>query len=96
MNNTKNLIGGMTGTAVSFLGMTIENADHFVSIICGISGLIITIITCLVIPLIRKIREAKKDGKIDDREMDEIIDTLKKGSDKVKEKIDEINEKDKK
>ena len=94
MNNTKNIIGGLTGTAVSFLGTTIENADHLISIVCGISGLIITIVTCLVIPLIRKIREAKKDGRIDDREIDEIIDTLKDGSDKVKDEIDKIKGKD--
>lgn len=94
MKNAKELIGCAAGTAISFAGTTIENVDHLVSIICGVIGLAITI-TCAIIPLVRKIRNAKKDGKIDDKEMDDIIDTIKDGADKVKDEIDKINKKGK-
>lgn len=91
MNKANEIIGGVTGTAISFAGVTIENIDHLVSIICGVIGLCITIVTCIVIPLIRKVLEAKKDGKIDDKEMDEIINTIEDGAGKVKDEIDKIN-----
>ena len=63
MDNVKSFIGGVSGSAVSFLGLSLEDADHIVGIVCGVVGLIITIISTVILPLLRRIKKAKADGK---------------------------------
>lgn len=87
--NTNRMIWGITGTLVSFTGCTLDNVNNIVSIICGILGVVITVISCVVVPVWKKIREAMKDKKIDPDELQDITDTLKDG-------IDKLNGKDKK
>ena len=63
--------------------------ENIVSIVCCIAGLIITLITCVIVPVWKKIAEAKKDGVITPDELDEIADTLQDGIDSInKEKKD--------
>lgn len=84
MNNEKNFIGGLAGCIVSFSGMTLEQADHIVSLICGVIGLVITVVSCIVIPVWKKVRDAMKDKKITPEEAEDITNTLKDGLDKLK------------
>lgn len=92
MDNVKSFIGGVSGSAVSFLGLSLEDADHIVGIICGVVGLIITIISTVIVPLLRRIKKAKADGKITLDEVTDIIENttedINKINDDVKEKID--------
>lgn len=92
MDNVKSFIGGVSGSAVSFLGLSLEDADHIVGIICGVVGLIITIISTVIVPLLRRIKKAKADGKITLDEVTNIIESttedINKINDDVKEKID--------
>ena len=74
MDNVKSFIGGVSGSAVSFLGLSLEDADHIVGIICGVVGLIITIVSTVIIPLLRRIKKAKADGKITFDEVADIIE----------------------
>ena len=86
-NNIQNFICGSIGSAISFAGCSaqaLEEMDHIFSIVCGVIGVIITVSTCIVIPLIRKIRAAKADGRITKEEVHDIIDTIKDGVDKLK------------
>lgn len=72
----KKYIGSLLGNVLSMIGVAltpeqIENTEHVMSIICMVLGLLITIITAVIIPLIKWWKEAKKDGKIDDEEKEE-------------------------
>lgn len=96
MDNAKSFVGGVTGSAVSFLSLSLEDADHLIGIICGIVGLLITIATTVVLPLLRRIKKAKEDGKVT---LDEVIDIVQDTANNVsniKENINKIDTDDKK
>lgn len=61
-NNIKNFFGGVSGALVSFLGVTIEDADHIVSIVCGVLGLIITLVFTVIIPSVKSAKEPSSEG----------------------------------
>ena len=82
MNETEKLCGALIGNAVSTAGW-LQDMENIVSIICCIAGLIITLITCVIVPVWKKIAEAKKDGVITPDELDEIADTLQNGIDSI-------------
>jgi len=92
MDNVKSFIGGVSGSAVSFLGLSLEDADHIVGIVCGVVGLIITIISTVIVPLLRRIKKAKADGKITLDEVSDIIESttedIKKVNDNIKDNAD--------
>lgn len=88
MNESEKLLGALIGNAVSTAGW-LQDMENIVSIVCCIAGLIITLITCVIVPVWKKIAEAKKDGVITPDELDEIADTLQNGIDSInKEKKD--------
>ena len=83
MNNAEKWCGALIGNVVATAGW-LQDMENIVSIICCIAGLLITFITCVVVPLWKKIAKAKEDGKITPDELQEITDTLKDGLDKIK------------
>lgn len=89
MDNVKSFIGGVGGSAVSFLGLSLEDADHIVGIICGVVGLIITIISTIILPLLRRIKKAKADGKIT---LDEVADIIENTTEDIKKVNDNIKD----
>ena len=89
MDNVKSFIGGVSGSAVSFLGLSLEDADHIVGIICGVVGLIITIISTVIVPLLRRIKKAKVDGKIT---FDEVADIIEGTTEDIKKVNDNIKD----
>ena len=89
MDNVKSFIGGVSGSAVSFLGLSLEDADHIVGIICGVVGLIITIISTVIVPLLRRIKKAKADGKIT---LDEVSDIIESTTEDIKKVNDNIKD----
>lgn len=86
MNTQKEFIGGICGTLISSAGMWAE-IESIVSIVCAVVGLCITIVTCVVIPVWKKVRDAKKDGAIDPEEAEDIANTMKDGIDRINDKI---------
>ena len=82
MSESEKLLGALIGNAVSTAGW-LQDMENIVSIVCCIAGLIITLITCVIVPVWKKIAEAKKDGKITPDELDEIADTLQDGLDSI-------------
>lgn len=83
MNNTEKLCGALIGNAVAAAGW-LQDMENIVSIVCCIAGLLITIVTCVIVPVWKKIAKAKEDGKITPDELQEIADTLKDGIDNIK------------
>ena len=94
--NNKSLIGGTIGTVISALGINVtdlQSIESIVAIICASLGAVITVISSLIIPLIKWWKEAKKDGKIDADEAEDLANKVKDGLNDVKKEIE--NEKDK-
>lgn len=83
MNNSEKLLGALIGNAVTAAGW-LQDMENIVSIVCCIAGLLITMITCVIVPLWKKISKAKEDGKLTPDELQEIADTLKDGIDQIK------------
>ena len=83
MSESEKLLGALIGNAVSTAGW-LQDMENIVSIVCCIAGLIITLITCVIVPVWKKIAEAKKDGVLTPDELDEIADTLQDGLDQIK------------
>ena len=83
MNNTDKLCGALIGNVVATAGW-LQDMENIVSIVCCIAGFLITLVTCVVVPLWKKIKEAKKDGELTPDELQEITDTLKDGIDQMK------------
>ena len=86
------LLGGLAGTTISLLGLTIstEQLEQIISIACSVTGVIIVLITSLIIPLVKWYKEAKKDGKITKEELEEGKQIISDGVNEVKDKIDDI------
>lgn len=83
MNESEKLLGALIGNAVSTAGW-LQDMENIVSIVCCIAGLIITLITCVIVPVWKKIAEAKKDGVLTPDELDGIADALQDGLDQIK------------
>lgn len=84
--NGDKLIGGTVGTLVSFLGyqLSLDEINQIVSIVCSVLGIIITFVSVVVVPFIKKLKQAKSDGKITIDEVEEILDDTKDNIDKFK------------
>ena len=82
MSESEKLLGALIGNAVSTAGW-LQDMENIVSIVCCIAGLIITLITCVIVPVWKKIAEAKKDGVLTPDELDEIANTLQDGLDQI-------------
>lgn len=83
MNESEKLLGALIGNAVSTAGW-LQDMENIVSIVCCIAGLIITLITCVIVPVWKKIADAKKDGVLTPDELDGIADALQDGLDQIK------------
>lgn len=90
------LLFGLTGTAVSAAGagLSVTEIQAIVSIVVTVLGFIISVFVPLCIKLYQKIKKAKEDGKIDEEEMKDILETGKEIVDKTKDVIDDIKKKD--
>ena len=82
MENFKR-IGALVGNALSVGGL-LADLESIVSIICCIAGFLITFVTCVIVPVWKKIRKAKEDGKIEPDELNEIAGTLQDGIDHIR------------
>ena len=85
MKNLSNGLVGIIGSFISAVGLSIssETLDHIVSMICAVIGLLITTITCLIIPIIKWYKNARKDGKIDVEELDDLSHIIEDGKNEI-------------
>ena len=86
------------GNALSVVGVALtpqelESVEHITAIICMVIGLLITIASSIVIPLIKWWKNAKADGKITKDELNEGADIIENGINDLKDKIEDKEEK---
>lgn len=86
---------GIIGTAVSATGagLSATELQAIISIIVTIAGFVISVLIPLIIKLVKKIKAAREDGKIDEEEMEDIVSTGKEIVDETKKVIDEVKDK---
>lgn len=86
---------GIIGTAVSATGagLSVTELQAIISIIVTVAGFIISVLVPLIIKLVKKIREAKADGKITKEEVDDIASTVKEIVDESSKVIEEVSDK---
>ena len=97
INDNHSVIGALTGSIISFIGLnySITELDSIISIVCSVTGLILAVVSFTVpriIRLVKKIRKAKEDGKITNDELDEMGQDVSEFADGLN---DIINRKDK-
>ena len=85
------LIGGSVGTGLSAIGTALQSNEvlQTISLIITILG---GLITFIIMPLINWYKSAKKDGKIDSKEIKEGIEIVNTGIEKIHEGIDDKKE----
>lgn len=86
------------GNALSVVGVALtpqelESVEHITAIICMVIGLLITIASSIVIPLIKWWKNAKADGKISKDELNEGANIIENGINDLKGKIEDKEEK---
>ena len=88
---------GIIGTAVSAAGagLSATEVQAIISIIITIAGFVISVLIPLIIKLVKKIKEAKADGKITKEEADDIASTVKEIADESSKVIEEVSHKEK-
>ena len=79
----KEVYGGIFGTITSIVGTSMQTNEllQMISLILTIIGTLITIAMALV----NWYKQAKKDGKIDSKEIKGAIDIIDDGASKIKE-----------
>lgn len=92
MKNFNELLGGVFATGTSAVGTVLQTSEvlQIISMIITILGGIVSLI---VLPLLNWWKNAKKDGKITDEEIDEGVKTLQEGLNGVKEVVDKNKDK---
>ena len=93
----KEIIGSVVGNSLSILGVTLTqeelaSLEHITAIICMIAGLLITIISSILIPIIKWWKKAKADGKITEDEIKEGVEIIENGINELKDKTKEDKE----
>ena len=84
---------GLLGTILSATGasLSVNEVQAIVSIVVTVLGFIISVIIPLIFKLAKKIREAKKDGKVTIEEIEDMTETGKEIIDETIKFIDEQN-----
>ena len=97
MVNHESLVGGTVGTMISALAINVDNLrsiESIVAIVCTSLGLLITIITSLIIPLVKWYARSKKDGKISADEVVDGVETLRDGLKDIQDKLEDKEHKE--
>ena len=81
------------GNALSVVGVALTPQELITAIICMVIGLLITIASSIVIPLIKWWKNAKADGKISKDELNEGANIIENGINDLKGKIEDKEEK---
>ena len=90
-----NLHIGVAGTIVSAAGagLSVTDLQAIISIIITVAGFVISVLIPLLLKLAAKIKAAKEDGKIDKKEMKDILSTGQEILEETKKVIDKIDDK---
>ena len=88
------LLFGVTGTAVGAAGvsLSVTEIQAIVSICITVLGFIISVLIPAGIKIYQKIKKAKEDGKIDQEEAKDIVNTVIEEGQKIIESAKEAEE----
>ena len=83
------LLWGLSGSVLSAVGagLSLEQIQQIISIICTCVGFIITIVSVVIIPLIKHIKKAKEDGEISPEEVEEAVNIINNGIEEIKDSV---------
>lgn len=86
-------IGGVAGVILSGVGagLSLEQLQQIISIICTCIGAIIVLITSVIIPLVKWYKKSKEDGKITKEELEEGKEIISNGVETIKDSLDKKN-----
>ena len=87
-SNIRDMANSRIGVCLSSTGRVLQNVEAAVSIICSVVGLLIAITFSFILPVAKKIINAKRnDGKVDLDEAADIIAELERDLKKVQEQL---------
>ena len=94
MENTKELFSSLIAYVSGILGLsyTIQYIKNIASIVCTVLCIMSMLFT-FGITVLNKIKKAKEDGVISKEEVKDITDTIKDGIGKIKDEIDNKEDK---
>ena len=88
-DNMRAMANSRLGVCLSSTGRALQNVEAAVSIVCSVIGLLIAITFSFILPVAKKIINAKRnDGKVDLNEAADIIAELERDLKKVQEQLD--------
>lgn len=92
------LMCGLVGTAVSAAGtgLAISEVQAVISIVITVLGFIISVVIPFILKIVKKIKEAKKDGHITEEEAKDIMNTVIEDGKDVLDQAKELTDKNKK
>ncbi len=94
MENTKELFSSLIAYVSGILGLsyTIQDIKNIASIVCTVLCIMSMLFT-FGITVLNKIKKAKEDGVISKEEVKDITDTIKDGMGKIKDQIENKEDK---
>lgn len=90
MQTKYSIMSGAVGSLLTSMGFIASSNEllQLISLVCTIVGIIFTMI---IIPVMNWKSKAMEDGKITNKEILELIDSLQKGVSEVKNTVDQMN-----
>lgn len=94
---TDKVLYGVVGTIVSATGasLSVTELQAIVSIVITIAGFLISVVIPLIIKFIKWYRKSKEDGKIDDKELDELNQIVNEGKEGLTQLQKDLGESEK-
>ena len=91
--NAKEFTGGIIGTSLSALGTALQVNEllQTISLVITIVGGIVSLI---VVPLLTWYKNAKKDGKIEPKEIKEAAKIMQEGVNKIKSQVEDEDQRE--
>ena len=87
-------IMGIAGTCLSAIGASISVTElqAIISIIVTVLGFLLGVVLPWIIKIIKKVKEAKKDGVITEEEANDIMDTIGQAGKEIKDGAESLKE----
>ena len=82
---TDKTLFGLIGTGVGAVGagLSVNELQAIISIVVTILGFLISVALPWIIKLVKWYKKSKKDGKIDENELEELEGIIKEGSEEI-------------
>lgn len=86
---------GIIGTVISATGasLSVNEVQAIVSIIVTVLGFLLGVVLPWVLKIVKKFKDAKKDGVVTDEEKEDIINTIGEAGKDIKDHLEKDKEK---